>query len=81
MDDPEHALIDINLAASTLKQLADTCLIEAETLKLAESLLFVARGLSRSYEALRPLVVDAAVRRAARPLAVVVPFREVTDDA
>ena len=79
MDDAEDALIDLNLAASTLKRLAESAITDPESLKLAESLLFVARGLNRSYQALRPLVANAAIRRTARPPAAVVPFREVPD--
>jgi hypothetical protein len=73
------ALVDLNLAASNLRIVAETLITEPEGIRTAEALLFIARGLTRIHEDLRLVVVADATRRGAQPPAVVVPLRPVAE--
>ncbi len=78
MENPElTALVDLNLAASNLRVIAENLVMDPEGIRVAEALLFIARGLMRTHEDLRRLVVADAIRRDGRGPAPVVPLRGV----
>jgi hypothetical protein len=81
MDNAElSALVELNLAASTLRALADSLLLQPETIRMAEALTFVAASLGRISTDLRGLVVADTIRRAGRPPAPVAPLRTMGAD-
>jgi hypothetical protein len=69
------ALADLGLAASNLRTIAEGMVCDPESIRTAEAILFVARGLMRSQAELRDLVVAHTSRR---PPAPVVPLRPVS---
>ena len=63
MEDADMALVELSLAASLVKTLADGLLVNPEQLKVAESLLLVGRVLDRTYQLLRPVIVADVMKR------------------